>query len=316
MRKFHLWQQLTFMLDRFLERRQPAVAMVTLSQNRIYILPSRLGCWFGLLVILLYLLGTNYQNNLILITAFMLISLFLVAMLQAFYNLHRLQLRVLSEPAAFAGENALVELELQSISAQMLQLSWFKQRSSYLVSQVEGKTTFALSLSGFDRGCYPLPRLKIASLYPFGLFRCWSYPALAAKVWIYPAPSVYAATAKQLIEDNTITSTNQHGLEPDRIKNYQPGDLPARILWKKLAANPNLTVVRHAAPQSNQIELWIEVPALMGKALEEALSAAAAKAIHLELSMLDYGLKLPHLTVSPASGQAHLTRCLQELALC
>lgn len=313
---FSIRQHVTAVFERFLERRQPPTAEVTLSQNRIYILPSRLGWWFGLLVILLYLLGTNYQNNLILITAFMIISLLLAAMLQAFYNLHQLKLRVNKEVTSYAGQDAIVELILQSNSAQMLQLSWFKQKASYLMPQLEGTATAAIPLKGLSRGCHLLPRLKVASLYPFGLFSCWSYPALQAKVWVYPCPLSSRGIAAQGSDQNAATAADRIQPEVNGVKPYQAGDPAARILWKKLAANPNLTVVRHDPAQAELTEQWITVPPLTGAALEFALSEATAKALKLEQANLLYGLRLPHITLVPAGGQAHLTRCLQALALC
>ena len=67
--------------QRYLDRKQPPLPALTLTQQRIYILPSRLGLWFAVLVVLLYLLGTNYQNNLILLLSFLLIGLLLLFLL-------------------------------------------------------------------------------------------------------------------------------------------------------------------------------------------------------------------------------------------
>lgn len=69
-----LRQLLQQRFDRWLAQRQPASLNVSLNQGVIYILPSRFGYWFIFLILLLYLLGTNYQNNLILLTSFVLLS--------------------------------------------------------------------------------------------------------------------------------------------------------------------------------------------------------------------------------------------------
>lgn len=304
------------LFERYLNRTQPPASQVTLQQNRIYILPSRLGCWFGLLIVLLYLLGTNYQNNLILITAFMLISLFLVTMLQSFYNLYRLHVKIVADAECFAGQDAFIEITLNSEAAQMLQLGFFKHKGDYLAPLVKAETHLALPLPALSRGCYELPRLKIASHYPFGLFRCWSYPALQAKIWIYPTP-LQTQHIKQPVNDSMNRPASALAMpEADWLKNYQTGDLPARILWKKLAANPNMTVVRYAPPTATEHEQWIQVPSLTGIALETALCEATAKLISLEKAGQAYGMILPNQTIAPARGAAHYQRCLQELALC
>ena len=60
---------------RYLERRQPASTSLKLRQNILYVLPTRYGLAMLLLAVILYLLGSNYQNNLILLLSFLLIGL-------------------------------------------------------------------------------------------------------------------------------------------------------------------------------------------------------------------------------------------------
>ncbi|MFN3899155.1 MAG: hypothetical protein ACK4ML_02170, partial [Alishewanella aestuarii] len=171
----------------YLARSQPAQPSVCLTQKRIYIFPSRLGLWFALLVLILYLLGTNYQNNLILLSSFMLLSLLLLTMLLAFYNLYRLELSVVADAETFADQPAALPLQLNSANCQMLQLGLQGQRLQQLVPVISGPLAFALQLPLLSRGCYELPRLKLSSQFPFGLFNCLSYPALSAQLWVYPA---------------------------------------------------------------------------------------------------------------------------------
>lgn len=300
---------------RYLDRKQPAQPAVTLTQQRIYILPSRLGWWFVTLVVLLYLLGTNYQNNLILLCSFLLLSLLLLSMLQAFYNLYRLQLSVIADGETFAGKHAILPLRLETKACQMLQLGLQGQRLQQLVPQIEGEQSFPLQLPILSRGCYPLPRLKLSSQYPFGLFNCWSYPALTAEIWVYPAP---VAPLQDTLFAAADTKQRDRNPEPgnEQLKPYQAGDLPQRILWKKLASHPQQPVVRHFSEHAARTEQWIQIPALSGAALEQALSIACFRLQQLESSGANYGLLLPGKTLALGQGSAHLKRCLQELALC
>lgn len=300
---------------RYLDRKQPPLPALTLTQQRIYILPSRLGLWFAVLVVLLYLLGTNYQNNLILLCSFMLLSLLLLTMLQAFYNLYRLRLAVLADAQTYAGSPGALPLKLQSRDCRMLQLGLYGQKLQQLLPNLQGEQQFNLQLPLLPRGCYSLPRLKLSSQFPFGLFNCWSYPALSAQLWVYPAPMPPNNSAPLSAADPGQQRTTAQ-TDADQLKPYQAGDLPSRILWKKLATHPEQPVVRQIPLAAARSEQWVQVPALTGPALEQALSMACYQLQQLETTGSQYGLMLPGKTLALGRGQRHLTSCLQELALC
>ncbi|CAM5225741.1 hypothetical protein [Alishewanella longhuensis] len=300
---------------RWLDNRQPAGEKLSLGQGVIYILPSRFGCWFIFLIILLYLLGTNYQNNLILLSSFVFLSVMLSSMLMAFFNLHQLQLSVIQDADTFAETPAMLPLQLKKKQAQMLQISLKGQRLTQLLPLLQGETQFQLQLPVLGRGCYPLPRLLLSSSYPMGLFGPWSYPALKAQIWVYPKP---ATTDAPELQHQTIGQAQHPHLpaEPDQLKPYQLGDSPKRIVWKKLRVCTTQPIVRQLSQQPGALPEWIVIPALQGAALEQALSYACQALITLEQQGGCYALQTPLSTLAPGKGKPHLTRCLQELALC
>ncbi|GHG74882.1 hypothetical protein GCM10010919_28700 [Alishewanella longhuensis] len=302
--------------ERWLDSRQPASNNVRLGQGVIYILPSRFGCWFIFLMLLLYLLGTNYQNNLILLTSFVFLSTMLYAMLSAFYNLHQLQITVSQDSATYAETPATLVLHLKKTESQMLQIGLKGQRLTQLVPLLQGEAQFDLLLPRLNRGCYPLPRLLLSSHYPLGLFRAWSYPALNAQIWVYPKPETTQTALGSVDQAAEHAHSSASPLDPDELKPYQQGDSPKRILWKKLPAAPNQPVVRQLSQPITNLPEWIVIPTLQGVALEQALSQACQTLITLEQQGAVYGLQTPLTKLNPATGQMHLTRCLQELALC
>ncbi len=80
------WQQ------GWLARRIPPARQITLQGRCLFILPTRLGLWYLLVMLAIYLLGTNYQNNLVLLVAYGLGSLFMVTMWLTHRNLLGLSL--------------------------------------------------------------------------------------------------------------------------------------------------------------------------------------------------------------------------------
>src|ERR1700733_14381744 len=94
------------------------VLPVTLHRRRLYILPTRTGMAFGLLLLLMLIAGLNYANSLALLTTFLLAGLALVAMHACHRNLLGLKLAELCCPDSIEGAQAALRLRLVNDSAQ------------------------------------------------------------------------------------------------------------------------------------------------------------------------------------------------------
>ena len=79
--------------QRWLDRRLPRARQVQLDQRRIFIFPTGYGFLYLLVSVLLFFGGINYENNLILGLCFLMIGLFVVAILHTYRNLSGLILR-------------------------------------------------------------------------------------------------------------------------------------------------------------------------------------------------------------------------------
>ena len=64
-------------IRKWLDKRIPAANEFQLSHRSIFIFPAKFGALFLALCALLFLLGTNYQNNLMLLLCYFLVALFL-----------------------------------------------------------------------------------------------------------------------------------------------------------------------------------------------------------------------------------------------
>lgn len=302
---------------RWLERRQPAQSSLTLRQNILYVLPTRYGLSLLALAVILYLLGSNYQNNLILLLSFLLIALLVLCILLAFQNLHGLKLHASDAAAAFAGDDLSVCITLEAQqNRQMLQFiaQDHRQLMWTLPSAVLLPVPTAL------RGYFMLPRFKIQSIYPFGLVRCWSYPALKQHYWVYPNPRQSAVQQHLAADDGE--------LQWSHLSPYQPGDALQRIDWKRLARQPAQPVVKVFNQQATE-QHQLEVPALQGAALELALSDICAQVLQLSDRHLPFTLKVAGKVLTPEQSAAlattksgisteelHRQRCLEALSLC
>ena len=91
-------------LNRWLDSRAPLSGQHKLSQKNLYTFPNLTGLGLTTTIIILWLLGTNYQNNLILGLSYLLISLFVVAIWHAFSNLVSLEVKAVTAHPGFAGD--------------------------------------------------------------------------------------------------------------------------------------------------------------------------------------------------------------------
>lgn len=105
-----LWRSVWF--QRWLNRRLPPANAVVLNQSNIFILPTRQGIYFLVLLFFMVLAAINYQNSLIFGLAFLLLSFFMVSILHTFGNLSGLTVQAGTARAAFAGEDASFSVRL------------------------------------------------------------------------------------------------------------------------------------------------------------------------------------------------------------
>ena len=68
--------------------------------------------------------------------------------------------------------------------------------------------------------------------------------------------------------------------------------------------------------QAQRLELWLDYAQCGLPDREARLSRLAAWVLQADRLGVDYGLRLPGLQISPATGEAHKRRCLEVLALC
>ena len=95
---------------RWIDRRTRTVEACRLNYRRLYILPSKAGFGFLLLVGALWLLATNFENNLVFMLCFLLLALFVVSIHFTHGTLAGLQVKPVRAQSVFQGDAAAVEL--------------------------------------------------------------------------------------------------------------------------------------------------------------------------------------------------------------
>jgi len=311
------WQQ---WFGQWLKRRIPPQKKQTLSHRNIFILPTRRGLGFVLLCCLLWLLGTNYQNNLIIAIAFLLLSIMLVCILHTFANLSGLTVTVSHTHGNHVGQNGNVQLFVNREHARQhesLMLYFDKAQPSYCDLVDTQSVELGVNVLLAHRGWYSPPRLRVQTIFPLGLMVAWSSLDMDTQIITYPKPieGIASSDSDSAHEDDTQELVSiHHGQEEFAgLRDYQAGDPIKHIAWRSLARGQSLATKLYDDYTSGQ--LWLDWQAYAGIDREARLSRLCEKALTLSQSDVMFGLTLPNQTIMPAQGEQHLENVLKALAL-
>lgn len=298
-------------------RRQPRVHSLTLTQNRIYILPTRAGFWFLVTVLIILLLGINYENNLVYAVSFLLLALLVLSILHTYSNLAGLTITALSARPCLVGENAEFELLLRAGGRrdyEAIQLSWVGRApvSCDLIDDDERRVR--LYLEAPSRGWWHPGPLLIETFYPLGLFRAWTWLETDLRALAYPRPlpgDVLPAGSGISGQGELV---NAHGSDDFLgLEAYQRGMSLRRLAWKQLAAGQGLHAKQFGDHADQQ--LWLDWSMWPELDLEHRLSRLCYWTLTLSREELEYGLRLPGQEIPPGHGERHRHRVLRALAL-
>lgn len=283
--------------------------------RRIYILPTKYGVIFGLLLFLMLLGAVNYGNNPGHLLAFVLVGFGSNAIYLTWRNLRALQLQCKGANPVFAGEEAFFNITLISETRDRPALQCMFEDTEPVVADLSAGATglnVAVPLPTLPRGRHLPGRVLISTRYPTGLFRAWCYVDCARSVLIYPQPgSVWVPPGN--------TGSHAEGGEAGSgaedfagLRGYHPGDQPSQIDWKSYARdrglNTRLFSGQAAAP------LWIDWNDAPGGNNESRIRALTRAVVDAEMRGSLYGLRTPEGTIQPAIGPVHRHQCLSHLA--
>ncbi|HMY39958.1 MAG TPA: DUF58 domain-containing protein [Marinagarivorans sp.] len=300
----------------WLLRRQPKASVFTLNRRNLYTFPGTSGFVYLGLTLVLWLIGTNYQNNLILALAYGLISVFVIAILHAYANLAGIKLEALPSHAVFAEETAQVKLRLTATNkrgGENIRCLFRGQTSVALELPCQQPCVINLPVSTHKRGWLQPGRLLIETYYPLGLIRCWTWLVFDVELLVYPKPlRKELPSLSKSGSGEQIGAIKLGGSDFEGIKNYTPGDSRKHIAWKAVAKGKGLLTKYYVEDIAQ--EQWLDLNDLPNS-LEERLSILTYWVLQLSEQNQVFGLRLNAQTISPNQGSTHRLACLSALAL-
>jgi uncharacterized protein (DUF58 family) len=306
------WRQRFY---RWIDRRSPRALQVQLTRKNLYIFPNLTGLIYLGAALVIWLLGTNYQNNLILGLSYLLVSIFVVSILHAFANLSGIKVRFISARPAFLGDDAAFVLELtcaHKAGCDNLELCWQGGTVQTVTLNHNEPLQVTVRAQSSARGYLHPGRLLVQSRFPLGIIRCWTWLNLDATALIYPAPIATDEPHAQASDGREEGGTSQRGGDDfSGLREYQPGDPIKHIAWKQFAQDKGLFTKEYQAYVS--AEKWLDWDSLKHPQ-ELRLSGLCYWALEYERRQIPYGLHLPGITLAPALGEYHQQTVLKALA--
>jgi uncharacterized protein (DUF58 family) len=309
----------------WLESRIPLTDTWTLTQRNIYILPTRAGWGFVVMLLLMLVGSINYQLNLGYVLTFLLAGCAGVSMHLTHATLKGLTLRLRPVASGFAGQPAPLEVVLTSpdnrrhgIGISFFDTRRFGWRQGFTDVPAHGSASARLTMVPERRGRHKVPTITIETRFPLGLFRAWTVWRPAGEVLAWPRPETPppALPASQPTAGEGRQQRRNEGGEFDGVRAWRRGDTLRQVVWKKVARTGELVSRDHSAAVSRELWLDWQGARVPGGELEARLSRLASWILEAERQGQPWGLKLPppQRDIEPALGDAHRVAALDQLA--
>ena len=303
---------------KFISRRSgPFDGKVTLTRDRVYIIPTKAGLIFSLLLITLLIGSINYEKNLGFILTFLLAGIGNILLLSTWRNIAGLELSGSDATAVFSGEPARFSIQLinhQLYDRHSIAISQHGEEQDIVDCAANSQQLITFKAKTARRGKLDAGRFRIYTEFPSGLFIAWTWADLSMTCIVYPAADNSIELPIFDHSESGETDTAGHGMENfSHLRKYHHGDNINRISWKAVAKTDELFTKQFigAKPVTHWIN-WNDIPA---KDTEQRLSMMTALIINAEQSHQYYGIRLPEKEIAPNSGSEHYHRCLTALAL-
>jgi len=308
-------------LRRWAEQRLPALTRhrraeslpILLYQRRIYIVPTGFGGAFTVLLLVMLTGALNYANNAALMLTCLLGATTSASMLVAFRSLNGLRLIGVRQGHAIAGEPMMLQLVFAGgdHAHASVHVETDDQITAFAVA-AQGETVVSISLPTEQRGWQPLPRIKLWTNWPLGLFHAWS--------WIHPDPSVLVwprpetgGPSPRLPSDDARKQRLHQGEDIAALRAYRVGDPQRHIAWKHSARHEHLLVKDFEQPEAQE-EWRLDWRQLSQLVPEMRIARLARWLGEAEAVGRPTSLWLPNEDIGLGHGRSHYAHCMNALA--
>jgi uncharacterized protein (DUF58 family) len=302
----------------WIRRRQgDDILPLTLQRRRLYILPTRAGLGFAVLLLFMLVAGLNYANSLALFLTFLLSGFALVTMHLCHRNLHGTSVFSAHASPTFALRPGSLRLTLENGAAlprYRIESGVSDKPTGAGDVPAQGRQQIELPVAAPKRGIVIVDRFHLTTTHPFGLFQTWTWVHAPIEMLVYPRPvgslpMPMVSGRKSGRRSQGLTGADEwQGLRP-----FRDGDSPRQVDWKAYAREAPLLVKEYSA-MGSELRVF-DFQQLTQLDTEARLEQLARWVVDAEENGDRYGLELPGVHIAPDRGTEHRHKCLAALAL-
>ena len=283
------WLHARFLFD---EKKQ-------LKQRDILVFIYKQGYLYLVLILITFIAGINYANNLILGFCFLISAILCMSFYLTFKQLHELQIEIAVPELGQVRKTfpILFNIRQETLQTKYLFIKLDEQIYPLLLDRLEQQLT--IELLAERRGLFTLPTIKIYSTYPFGLVRAWSYFYLKKELWIAPK-ATYFQNEYQSAADTGLSDMDEYR----ELRSFQAGDALQWISWKQAAQGQGLYVKQFEEQHDLNI-IHIEYEKMPSSEHEEKLSLMMGLVERCEQLQVQYTLSIKNLKIEQGNGRLH-----------
>ncbi|CAN4274092.1 COG1721 Uncharacterized conserved protein (some members contain a von Willebrand factor type A (vWA) domain) [Methylophilaceae bacterium] len=288
-----------------------------LNPRQIYIIPTRWGLLYAIMLIGLLIGSINYSLSLGYYVTFLLASLGNIAMLHTWRNLVHLQVAVLNSKPVFASESVAINLKISESKNRPRYVigAYFNQQSEVIHDiNANDALTVEIPLATQKRGWQSLPRLTVYTEFPLSLLHAWVVIENPFQFLVYPKPSD-SSNPNNLSADAITQGSSMVTKGDDDFnghKNYQVGDSPSRIDWKASSRGIGMYTKLYSGAEVHT--LWLDWADTSGST-ESRISQLTRLVMDAHATQQIYGLRLPNNEIAANNSEEHYHQVLTDLAL-
>lgn len=302
--------------NQWINNRTPLTNPQILGSNNVYILPSGLGWIYGLIVLTLCSGAINYQISTLFLMTFLMAVIGLTSAWEAHSNLKDLSIQLISVEDTPQGKPAQVTLLIKPNTKTRFGVVF--QIANQPVTRIEKippeGMQFILPVETTKRGCFALPRIKISSLYPFGIFKVWGYARFDLHYYVYPSalpPDFWPPPVSNQQGKRKNAQGDEEFFDLKQVEN--PWVQPNLIAWKIAAKGQGWYLKTR---DNTEEDYWqFKLNDLPMEPIEIKLQNLCYWLLTAEQNGLVYSLDLTQNATPFSRGEHHLRHCLRQLAL-
>ena len=291
---------------------------VLLHRRRVYVLPTRFGLFYAVLLVAMLLGALNYNNNPALLLGLLLAGGGLASLVAAQLQLTGLQVTAVEAEPVPAGSELVLRLHARAGDGRERRGLRISREGgpghTALLSLDRGEGEARLEIPTTRRGWLPTPRLKVATTRPLGIARAWGLVWPSGALLVYPRPEADGPPLPLGSGDRVQHRLHASGDDVHHLRNYRTGDSRRTIAWKASARRDTLLVREYEEPLGADVVLDWQATGPIGR--EARISRMARWVDEAERDGRRYRLLLPgQPPIGPERGPHHRHACLRALAL-